>query len=532
MMWLTIVENVLVAAMVTYSCRYFLHMLQLESYQLDGYARWLKKNREKLLGWTLNVSVIATIIKLLLTLLLGMFIGQNAANIAVTLLVLCAFGAAAWKINDVQDKAGEKKPLVYTPRMKRLCAATALVSLVCAMITSGLGIGPYITFAALAYIVYAAAYAMRPVEKSINDYYMNDARDILSKRDDLIKVGITGSFGKTSTKFILAAILSEKYDVLATPSSFNTPMGLTRVIREQLGPHHQVFLAEMGARHAGDILELCELVHPKYGVITSVGAQHLETFGDVETVANTKFELIESLPRDGVAFFAADGGYVDALFERAQCEKYRAGLGGGYLSMYAEDIKTGQHGSTFTLCDGEGARVKCRTRMLGRHNIENIVLSAMVARRLGLTMEEIARGIGKTQPVEHRLQLIAGAGGMTIIDDAFNSNPVGAKAALDVLRDFPGRRLIVTPGMVEQGEKEYELNFMFGQQLCGSCDEAILVGKKHTAPIYQGAISAGFDRAHIYRVSSLEEATGLLGQMGRPGDVVLFENDLPDNYAE
>lgn len=118
---------------------------------------------------------------------------------------------------------------------------------------------------------------MQPVEKGINNHYLNDAKAKLAARDDLIKIGITGSFGKTSTKFVLAAILSEKFDVLATPSSFNTPMGLTRVIREQLEPHHQVFIAEMGARHVGDIKELVDLVHPKYGMITSVGPQHLET---------------------------------------------------------------------------------------------------------------------------------------------------------------------------------------------------------------------------------------------------------------
>ncbi|NLD82595.1 MAG: UDP-N-acetylmuramoyl-tripeptide--D-alanyl-D-alanine ligase, partial [Clostridiales bacterium] len=337
---------------------------------------------------------------------------------------------------------------------------------------------------------------------------------------------------KTSTKFILQAILSEKFDVLATPSSFNTPMGLTRVIREKLEDHHQVFLAEMGARHVGDIAELTDLVRPTHGVLTSVGEQHLETFGSIEAVANTKYELMEGLPKEGVAFFAADGGWCDKLFLRHQGEKYRAGLSGGYLSMYAEELQVGRFGSRFILCDGEGNRVHCETRLLGRHNIQNIVLCAAVARRLGLGMEEIARGVAKAEPVEHRLQLIPGANDMTIIDDAFNSNPVGASAALDVLNAFPGRRLIVTPGMVEQGEKEWDINYRFGVQMASVCDLAILVGPKRTEPIRRGALQGGMARENVISVANLSEATTVLGRVGRSGDVILFENDLPDNYSE
>ena len=144
-----------------------------------------------------------------------------------------------------------------------------------------------------------------PVEKTVQRWYLNDAACILAKRDDLIRIGITGSYGKTSCKFILGTILSEKYNVLVPPSSYNTPMGLTRVIREQLKRSHEVLLAEMGARHVGDIRELCDLAHPKYGLITSVGPQHLETFGSIENVAKTKYELIENLPQDGCAFFPA-----------------------------------------------------------------------------------------------------------------------------------------------------------------------------------------------------------------------------------
>lgn len=164
----------------------------------------------------------------------------------------------------------------------------------------------------------------------------------------------------------------------------------------------------------------------------------METFGTIEQVAATKNELIEALPQDGAAFFAADGAWCDKLYQRCAIEKYRAGLSGGYLALYAEDIQVGPFGSRFTLCDAEGGRVQCQTKLLGRHNIQNIVLCCAVAKRLGLTLEEIAKGVAKAEPVEHRLQLIPGAGGVTIIDDAFNANPVGAPGRPGRAAGLPG----------------------------------------------------------------------------------------------
>lgn len=145
-------------------------------------------------------------------------------------------------------------------------------------------------------------------------------------------------------------------------------------------------------------------------------------------------------------------------------------------------------------------------------------------------MEEIARGISKLQPVEYRLQLIPGP--VTVINDGFNSNPAGAQAALEVLRSFPGRKIVVTPGMVELGEEEEALNEEFGRDLAVSADFVILVGEKRTAPIRRGMLGVEFPEENIFTVKSLEQATGVLGHLSVPGDVVLFENDLPDNYSE
>ena len=346
----------------------------------------------------------------------------------------------------------------------------------------------------------------------------------------LIRIGITGSYGKTSVKFILNTILSQKYNVLCTPSSFNTPMGVTRIVRERLEPAHQVFIGEMGARHVGEIKELCNLVHPHIGILTAVGPQHLDTFKTLERIKNTKYELIQALPRDGFAVFSNDEAIVKELYLKTDMPKAIVGCEND--DAWADEIELSPAGSTFTLHLKDAAPLRCHTVMLGEHNIRNIVTCCAVAQNLGLTPQQIARGISQLKPVEHRLQLLKSAGGITVIDDAFNTNPRSSKIALDVLRVFPGRRIIVTPGMVELGKDEDKYNREFGEYMASACDLVFLVGKKHTQPIYEGLVSKGFKEENIFVSASLDEAIRTLNPMMQSGDVVLYENDLPDHYSE
>ena len=532
-MTLNWIEIVLTAACCAIGARHYIHMLQLESYQLPGYKRYLNNNLDRMFRRLVFMGVVFTILSLAMYYIIVPFthgMEEKRAAIAVW-ITLFLFIVATVVLAYIDFRAPAKKPLVMTKRARRLYAALALLALLSCALVSFIGLPPYIMYAAVAYLVYAAEYVEEPVEKRINMGYFTAARQKLAERDDLIKIGITGSYGKTSTKFALRDILSVKYNVLATPSSFNTPMGVSTIINNKLKREHQVFIAEMGARHVGDIKEMCELVHPKYSVLTSIGEQHLETFGSITNIVNTKNEIMEALPPDGVGFFASDGEYCDRLYAKLEREKYRVAfdpLRKPY--MLIGEIEVDTQGSRFTLTCADGTHVRCRTQLLGRHSIQNIALAASVAHRLGLTMEEIARGIRKIAPVEHRLQLIPGP--VTVIDDAFNSNPAGSREALNVLGGFEGRRFIVTPGMVEQGEREDSLNFAFGTQMHGKVDIAILVGPKHTRPIYEGMVEAGFDEDKIYVVQNLNEATDRLRELGRPGDVVLFENDLPDNYSE
>ncbi len=516
-----------------FASRGLIHYFQLESYQFPGYFHTLRRNwkRSYLPGAgvaVLTFSLLAMHDRLV----------QSAGGTVVELLIACAVlflscAGGLWISKLFQDKMA-KKPLVFTARVKRLYAVYS-VTLALLAVVLWLYVPVVVLLAAvplfMPYLLAVAGLIAWPVEKIISEMYFRDAQRKLREMPGLIRIGITGSYGKTSVKFFLGTMLSEKFNVLVTPSSFNTPMGVTRIIREKLQPGHQVFVSEMGARHKGDIKEMCRLVHPTLGILTSVGPQHLDTFKTLDTVIRTKYELIDALPEDGHGFFADDGDICLKLYEKTQKPKMLVSLKRENCDAWASGITSTPEGSTFMLHEKGGDSILCTAKLLGQHNIQNILLAAAVCLQLGLSLTQIARGIAKLEPVEHRLQLIR-SGGLTIIDDAFNSNPQGAMAAIKVLKEFQGRRIIITPGMVELGDKEEQFNQELGKAMASCVDVAILVGKKHTLPIFNGLKEAGFPENAIHPVLSLAEATKLLHSLAKAGDVVLFENDLPDNYSE
>lgn len=522
-----------------------LHYFQLESYQFPGYFRTLRRNWTKALLPGACMSALLTIL-----FLLGFLIsstepvggGLGAGDIAVLIGIFLLLIAGGWLLGRKLSEKNAKKKFVLTPRVKRLYAVSFIVMTlilygITRLINTLIDISDYFLILFFLFPLFLPLWIALcgllawPIEKGISEMYFRDAQRILRERKDLIKIGITGSWGKTSVKFILGTILEEKYHTLVTPASFNTPMGVTKVIRSKLEPGHRVFVAEMGARHVGDIKEMCRLVHPQIGLLTSVGPQHLDTFKTVERVAKTKYELIDALPADGEAFFADDGDICRSLYEKTKTRKHLTGLDPEKDELWAEDIRYSPEGSTFLLCRGN-EKTECTTQLLGELNIRNILLCAAAALSLGMSMKQIARGISKIRPVEHRLQLIRHPGGLNVIDDAFNSNIRGAKQAFQVLKQFPQKRVIVTPGMVELGEQEAEMNREFGAAMADCCDTAILVGKKRSEAIAAGLKDNGFPQESILVAASLDEAANMMRKITGAGDTVLFENDLPDNYSE
>lgn len=529
----------------------YLHILQLEGYNTNKLKKWMNQNKRKIYRKSdIYFSSIAIALIILYYIFYDIYIFKAIFYLSVILLMIII------GITFSNNKKTSKKPFIYTKRAKRLTSITLglilldlLIVIILATIFANkililsetldiiypLCIGfMIISYLLCIYYVISGNFISVPLENRINRKFYNMAREKIKSMSGLKIIGITGSYGKTSTKFISSSILSQKFMVMNTPESYNTPMGISKVINNDLTEDYEIFVAEMGATQKGDIEELAILAQPEIGVITSIGPCHLESFGSINNIANCKYELIENLSSEGIAIFNYDNPYVRALADRTEKTKILYAIENiDNADIYAKDITVNERGSSFTLCIKDKGSIDCETSLLGKHNILNILAAVSIANVLGMNLEEISLGIKKILPVKHRLELIDPKNGIIVIDDAFNSNPDGAQAALEIINEFKGRRkIIVTPGMVELGEIEKAENEKFGEKISKICDIVILVGKKRTQPIYDGLIRKGFDVNNIFIVNSTGDSTEILKSISKQGDVVLYENDLPDTYDE
>jgi UDP-N-acetylmuramoyl-tripeptide--D-alanyl-D-alanine ligase len=524
------------------------HMLQLDSYANDRFLHWLAAQPSRR-AIDLPSGLCQAIFMAAIAIPPKPLVSPSILSFAWS---MCA---AALLIFTLVTAEKPKKPLVYTGRAIRmlvtsllLCAlvmgastwfalsslqldlsATLRDSVTVTMLLASLAV---VQLAPL--VVVVTNVLLSPVQHAINWKYLRQARRRLHDVSPLV-IGITGSYGKTSTKYVLEQLLADHRKVLKTPLSYNTLMGVCRVINEHLDDECQVLIAEMGAYRRGDIRELCEFVHPTIGILTAIGPQHLERFKTLDNIQATKYELIEALPASGVAIFNNDDPRCRALAGRTtHVTVMRYGLDpqGQLLDLWAEGIAMGPHGLSFTMAAKDGRRVDVQTVLLGRHNVLNILAASCAAVALGLSLDDVAKAIGNLPPVPHRLQLMNSGSGVTVIDDAYNANPVGATEALEVLASFTtGRRILVTPGMVELGPLEVQLNEELGAKAAEVCDYVILVGVERTRPLLAGLRRQSFPGGNIRIVRDLNAATEALTRIVRSGDTVLFENDLADQYA-
>lgn len=463
---------------------------------------------------------------------------KNARSVPLIIVGCALLAAYLYFLKLIAKAYPPKKALVYTPRIKRLLTTTFLLTAAGWAAVYILGTGALLTavtygaFLLHMLLLLAGNLVNAPVEQTINNGYAEDALRHMAEAPHLTVVGITGSYGKTTTKNILGAMLAQSFNVLVSPESFNTKMGLTRTLREYLRPIDQIFVAEMGAKAPGDIAELCTFVKPKYGIITSIGPQHLETFKTLDAIVATKGELFRDLAEGGTAFINLDDDHIHTLPLRSDLTKCTFSTSNKRADFYIEDIVLGGEGASFALVQRHPRKRVClTTKLLGRHNLSNIVAAAAVAITLGVPMEKLAAVISDLKPVPHRLS-VRSVGAYTLIDDAFNANPIGSKMALEVLEAYPGnRKIIITPGLIELAEETHVLNARLGKSIADVCDYVILVGASHTRPIQEGLAEKGFPDNQLAVVDSIQEAFAHLNAYVEAGDVVLIENDLPDTFT-
>ncbi|MDR2175674.1 MAG: UDP-N-acetylmuramoyl-tripeptide--D-alanyl-D-alanine ligase [Synergistaceae bacterium] len=517
------------------------HLFQLNSYRAGAQLRGLARGfaREYLLRHAAAFAVLAV----------------TAA--ALPRAVAAPFAVLAYAVQTYFNRPRKaKKPLVYTPRVKRMLAVhgllVALVTLAAGSFSAG-GRDFCLAFLlpASPFFVLLANGLNAPVEKALNRRYIRDAERRLRAMPGLAVIGVTGSYGKTSTKYFLHALLSSRYNVLMTPESFNTTLGVVKAVRTRLRPVHEVFVCEMGARNAGDIEEICGIVRPRHGVITAIGPQHLESFKSLENIVKTKFELADALPEGGLLFLNGDDEILrsrargaDVVYSASDGVPRSEGAprpGGAPNSdaprcrapdYAARDIRVSERGSSFSVVFPDGEERRFETPLLGRHNVQNILAAVAVSDRLGVGRGDMAASAARLAPVPHRLQLIR-RNSVILIDDSYNSNQSGARAALETLAMFEGLKILVTPGMVELGAAEDESNRRFGSEAAAVCDRIVLMGERQTRSVREGLKLAGFPDEKTEVAESLEQAFERIEKFSLEGfgrKVVLLENDLPDNY--
>ncbi|MCQ2451022.1 MAG: UDP-N-acetylmuramoyl-tripeptide--D-alanyl-D-alanine ligase [Clostridia bacterium] len=520
---LLIVSAVILCVSLVFSLYRQVQMFQQNSYFPSRYSKWVYGS--------FNMEVTFLSFGFCLN---SFLLFQKAYLLSV---IFCGIILAVRAVLAVNTYKKSIKKLVFTARVKRFTAVSVavLVILLSVMTLSDNILVPKILFTVLEMLCFISPLFLlviwlitAPMEKAISSHYINDAKKILKNNPQITVIGITGSFGKTTTKFILNRILSEKFNTVCTPQSFNTPMGVVRTVRGDIKPNTQIFICEMGAKKNGDIKEICDIAHPKYGIITSVGAQHLDTFGSIDNVFNTKFELANEVAKNGgLTFINAESEDIASRYDKGDKTLV---LFGGNSDYRAENIVRNSFGSNFDLVLKD-KRIPVSTKLLGLHSIYDILAAAAISFNLGVDENSIRVAVSSLKPTEHRLELKSYINGSLLIDDAYNSNPVGCLEAVRTLGAFENyKKVIITPGLIELGKKEYDANYSLGLEAAKYCDIIILVGQNRSKPMMDAINTTDFNKDNVFVVSSFKEAMEVYTPKADKNSVVLLENDLPDNY--
>jgi UDP-N-acetylmuramoyl-tripeptide--D-alanyl-D-alanine ligase len=516
-------------------------MFQIEEYESVRFLRW-GLTRE----WLAHRAV-----------WLGLLVGAVALSVAAVLPAARPIGIAiAWLASAAAAQftwrwTSPKRPLVMTARMRRLLIAGGFLAVVLA---AGLALGivalhPVISailvliaggvVTGLSEILLVAANVVtKPAESRIRRHYLALAAARIKMVDPVV-VAVVGSFGKTSTKHILAQLLQPNVNTLPTRKSFNTLMGVTRVINEDLMPENRVFVVEMDAYAQGEIAAMSDLVHPQVAIITAIGPQHMERFGTIDRIAGAMYEVATALPAGGTLILYTGDESGAALARRARAEqrrliRYALANDGETVDadVVASSIRIDSHGGSFRWrWEAEGLDRQVTIPLLGRHQVANVSAALAAVRTLGYSVDDAITAAVSLEQVEHRLQLMTSAGPLTVIDDSYNANPIGVHNGLEVLAAMSGtHRFLITPGLVELGSVEDEENRRYGEHAATVCDHVIVMSAQTSAALIAGLRDGGMTEDRIHVVDTLDEATALLQQLSSPGDVVLFANDLPDTY--
>ncbi len=520
-----VVAALVVACILCLSTVKSVGVMQQGGYKNKTFWRWLKR-KDNLHYNRLSVLALCLALATAVTSLCFSFLGTAWALVASAVPFFGLLLLFRWS----DSKYALKVPAKRTGRFVRLWGIyffyTALLAYILIAVLAFLSkINGSPLYALIAYVPVAVLPLLLPLtlclangttavfENAHNRKFVKRAGQVLDE-SQIIRVAVVGSYGKTTVKNILKTLLSEKFTVVETPASYNTPMGIAKTVLSSEFSGKQVFIAEMGARKQGDIRELCQLVKPDFAVFTGVCEQHILTFGSLENILAEKSEILRSTAKAVVCG-----------------ERLRGVIDGDNVrfARKAEDVELLATRTKCTLPVGE-KKLAVDTCLLSETAVENLSLAVELCVEMGMSAEEIAEGVKKLTAVPHRLQLTENAG-VYVLDDGYNCNVEGAKAALGALARFEKGKCVVTPGIVEGGILEETLNARLGEEIAkGGFDKVILVGDTLVGAVKEGYKAAGGDMQKLTTVPTLIKAQGVLMEWLQAGDCVLFLNDLPDAY--
>jgi len=445
----------------------------------------------------------------------------------------------------------KKKKLVWTTKAQFLYALSLAIAFGLSFVLLFLA---WIQWHSIAVLVFAAIIALlllqyviagslilsffilEPFVRALGAVFIFQARRTRNTFPHLKVIGISGSFGKTSIKEILATLARHQCKTLKSPENVNTLLGIARVMLRKLEKTHEVFIAEIGAYRRGDTRAVAKLIQPRIGVLVGINEQHLERFGSMENIIATESELFETLPKGGLAVVYRDDPY---------CAKVKAHIPEGVrvIDFSIHDKEAGRFRIEYLAIDERGIRFDLsendtkyhfESKLLGAHNVVNVLAALLAAHYgLGIALPELGEALKAVQAPPHRLELLrqtVNGGDIIILDDSYNINPSGARAALEVLALFRERRKIVlTHGLVELGEFEEKIHKEFGILLSRSADLVIAAGPK--VPLIEKSLrEQGFPSDRFIVAKDINEAVARWKLLAQPGDVVLIQTDLPDSY--
>jgi UDP-N-acetylmuramoyl-tripeptide--D-alanyl-D-alanine ligase len=341
-----------------------------------------------------------------------------------------------------------------------------------------------------------------------------------SKFNNLLVIGITGSYGKTSTKEFLSYILSRKFKVLKTKKHQNSEVGIARCILNELRPDHQIFVCEMGAYNKGGIKLLAGMAKPKIGILTGLNEQHLATFGSFENIIKTKYELIDGLPNNGFAVFNGENNYCRELYEKTEIDKILADK-----ENYISDIKIEKDFISFSMKDN-GKTVYFRINLIGEYWIEDILMAILTAQKLGVSLREIAEACGEIKPMPGAMKFIRN-NNLNLLDATYSANFNGVMAHLDHIKKWSGKKIIVMPCLIELGKRSNQAHQRIGKKIGQVCDFAIITTKEFFEDIKNEAINSGMEEKNVLFLNNAEDILNKINVFSNNEDVILLESRVP-----